>query len=154
MAGKKGIYQVVNVSKYVGKSNPSYRSNLEARLCFYMDNNSNIVRWGYENISLPYPKPVVKDNGEYGLEWHRYILDFWAEIIGKDGVVKRVLIEVKPEKETRPPVQPKRITAKNRKKYMNEASTYMVNQAKWNAAGNFCNSKGMQFLIITDKMIN
>ena len=74
------------------------------------------------------------------------MVDFYAEIKQKDGSNKKYLIEVQPERFTKPP-EPRRKT----KKYLQEVATYAVNEAKWDSAKSFCKSKDMEFLIITEK---
>jgi 4-hydroxyphenylpyruvate dioxygenase-like putative hemolysin len=56
------------------------------------------------------------------------------------------MIEVKPERETKPPVQ-KRKT----KRYIQESVTYIVNQSKWKAATEFCKDHGWEFKVVTEK---
>ena len=63
------------------------------------------------------------------------------------GKIKKYVVEVKPEKQTLPPKQGKRVT----KSYIYEAKTYAVNQAKWKAASEFCLDNGVEFKIITEK---
>jgi hypothetical protein len=38
-------------------------------------------------------------------------------------------------------------------RFLNEANTYLVNQAKWEAAENVCEKKGWKFKILTEKEI-
>jgi hypothetical protein len=68
----------------------------------------------------------------------------------KDGKTRKHLVEVKPEYQTRPPKVQQRITPK----YLNEVKTWGVNEAKWDAAKDFCEDKGWQFHIITEKDLN
>jgi len=56
------------------------------------------------------------------------------------------VVEVKPKKQTQPPVQGKRVT----KSFIYETKTYAVNQAKWKAASEFCLDNGVEFKIITE----
>ena len=51
---------------------------------------------------------------------------------------KSYLIEVKPKKQTKPPVKPKRQT----KGYIREAYEYAKNQSKWEAATEYCLDRG------------
>ena len=44
------------------------------------------------------------------------------------------------------PVKKKRIT----KQYINEVTTWGVNQAKWKAAEEFCLDRGWQFMLMTE----
>ena len=57
------------------------------------------------------------------------------------------MIEVKPKKQTRPPVKKSRVT----KSYIHECVTYEVNQAKWKAAKEFCADRLIEFKIVTEE---
>ena len=63
----------------------------------------------------------------------------------KDGKIKTVVMEVKPDKQTKPPVQKRRT-----KKYLEESATYLINQSKWKAALEFCKDHGWEFKILTE----
>jgi hypothetical protein len=64
----------------------------------------------------------------------------------KDGTVMTYVLEVKPEFQTKKPVQ-KRKT----KRFIQESMTYIVNQCKWKAADEFCQEHGWQFKVVTEK---
>ena len=57
------------------------------------------------------------------------------------------MIEIKPSRQCRKPKTPKRKT----KAFMRESVEYIKNQAKWNAAKQYCDDNGMEFKIITEK---
>ena len=59
---------------------------------------------------------------------------------------KTVLIEVKPDKETRPPEYKGRKT----KRYINEGLTYIKNQNKWKTANTYAKDRGWTFEIWTE----
>lgn len=109
----------------------------------WADNCSSVVEWSSEETVIWYNSPVDGQN-------HRYFLDFWLKIRKADGTDQEFLVEVKPHSQTKPPVKPKRQT----KKYLNEVLTWGVNQAKWNAANEFCKRNGMKFIILTEKNAN
>ena len=69
----------------------------------YCDKNDNILEWASEEIAIPYRSPV--DN-----RVHRYFPDFYMKVKERGGKIKRYVIEVKPAKQTKPPVKPKRQT--------------------------------------------
>ena len=48
------------------------RSLWERRMCKYLDENKNIIRWGSEELAIPYYSPVDK-------KLHRYYPDFLVE---------------------------------------------------------------------------
>ena len=62
-----------------------------------------------------------------------------------------LLVEIKPYKQTIPPIKPKQDSNKLKRRYQNELATYAVNLAKWDAARHFCSKKGLKFAIITEK---
>ena len=93
----KTKYKIENPSKYIGDPTKIIcRSLWERRVCKYLDENINVLRWGSEELIIPYYSPVDKKN-------HRYYPDFIAEIKDKSGNIKTYVIEVKPKKQTKPP---------------------------------------------------
>ena len=56
------------------------------------------------------------------------------------------MLEVKPKKQTIQPEPQKRVT----KKYITEVTTYVVNEAKWKAATEYCLDRGWDFKILTE----
>ena len=137
----KGRYRVTNPSKYRGDIfDIIYRSSWELKFMKWCDHNPSVLEWGSETIIIPYRSPV--DN-----KIHRYFVDFYIKVQDKTGKVTKYLIEIKPEKFTKPPPIPKRKT----KKFIDEVFQYGTNQAKWKAAGEFCENKGMHFMVLTEK---
>jgi hypothetical protein len=57
------------------------------------------------------------------------------------------VIEVKPKRQTIPPVQSSK---KRVRTYINEVKTYAMNQAKWAAAEEWCKDRMIEFKIITE----
>jgi hypothetical protein len=106
----------------------------------YCDHNSAIVEWGSETMIIPYKSPV--DN-----KVHRYFVDFYVKIKDSSNKITKYLIEIKPEKFTKPPEIPKRKT----KRFIEEVFNYGTNQAKWKAANEYCQDRGMKFLVLTEK---
>ena len=58
----------------------------------------------------------------------------------------REVIEVKPKKQLSPPKEPKRKT----KRWLNEVQTYIINQAKFKAANEYCKDRRYAFRILTE----
>ena len=139
----KTVYKPLNESKYVGDStNIICRSLWERRVCKYLDTNENVINWGSEEIAIPYISPL--DNRR-----HSYFRDSIVRIRENNADVKTNVIEVKPFKQTK-----KHERGKKRKAtYANECATYVVNQAKWRAAEDFCSKKNWEFLVLTEKEI-
>lgn len=137
---RQGVFIPVNKEKFIG-SKAFYRSGLELKFMRFCDNNSNVVMWGSENVIVPYISPI---DGRV----HKYFVDNFVAI--KEGnSIKKYLVEIKPHKQTSPP------TTKYKKKehLLYEQSMFVVNQAKWQAAREFCKKKGLSFLILTEKEI-
>jgi len=105
----------------------------------WLDREPSIISWASEELIIPYISPV---DGK----WHRYFPDFLVKSRTKDGQLKTLLLEVKPKKQTQEPEQRKRIT----KQYINEVTTWGVNQAKWKAAQEFCADRNWEFKLITE----
>lgn len=140
---KQGFFKPKNPKKYMGdSSNIVYRSGWEKRVMDWADTNPNVVRWSSEEIIIPYRSPV--DN-----RYHRYFVDFYVEAVGRDGGVRKMLLEVKPKAQTQEPKEQKRKS----KRYITEVVTYGINQAKWKAAEEFCKDKGWEFLLITEEQL-
>ena len=137
---KQGFFSPKHPKKYIGDpTNIVYRSGWEKRVMQSLDDNLNVVRWASEEVVIPYLSPI--DNRP-----HRYFVDFYVEAKLADGSIKKMLLEVKPAAQTKPPKAPKRKT----KRYISEVMTYGVNEAKWKAAKEFCDEKGWEFRIITE----
>jgi|TARA_R100001460_G_scaffold90148_1_gene131728 hypothetical protein len=137
----KGKYYPSYPRKYKGDpTNIIYRSLWERKFMVYCDKNDNILEWASEEIAIPYRSPV--DN-----RVHRYFPDFYMKVKERGGKIKRYVIEVKPAKQTKPPVKPKRQT----KGYIREAYEYAKNQAKWKMAREFCADRQWEFKVVTEK---
>ena len=127
--------------KYKGDvSKITYRSSWEARCMNYFDLNENILWWASEEVIVPYKSPI---DGRY----HRYYPDFVINVRQRDGKTKTLMIEVKPENQKNAP----KVRARQTKKYINEVVTYAVNQAKWDAATEYCNDRMWEFKVLTEK---
>ena len=105
----------------------------------WLDRNPDVISWQSEELIIPYVSPADS-------RWHRYFPDFVVKVRTKEGQLKTMVLEVKPDKQTKPPEVKKRIT----KQYISEVTTWGVNQAKWKAAQEFCADRGWEFKIITE----
>jgi len=97
------------------------------------------LEWQSEEFCIPYRSPI--DN-----KVHRYFPDFYIKYVNKKGQTVREIIEVKPKKQLSPPKEPQRRT----KRYLNEVATYLVNQAKFKAADDYCKDRRYGFRILTE----
>jgi len=133
----RGLYRPTNPKKYVGNTQQIvYRSLLERRFMRYCDLNTDILYWASEELAVRYYSPLDK-------KYHRYFPDFIVKTVNND----KYMIEIKPSRQAVKPKPPKKKT----KSYMRESFEYIKNQAKWQAAKAYCEDKGMQFKIITEK---
>ena len=73
-----------------------------------------------------------------------------------NGVIVRTLIEIKPSIQTKPPNPKRKLTKTGRKskRYLREVNTYIINDAKWKQAIKYCDERGWNWRIITEKEIN
>lgn len=137
---KKGLFKPKNPEKYRGNpNNIVYRSSWELRCMKSFDTQENVIWWSSEELAIPYHSPV--DN-----RMHRYFPDFVINVKKTDGTRKTYMIEVKPEHQTKAPIQKRRT-----KKYIQEAATYVVNRFKWKAADKFCQDNDWEFKILTER---
>ena len=140
----KGKYKPSYPEKYKGDpTNIIYRSLWERKFCVYCDLNENIIEWQSEEKCIPYRSPI--DN-----RIHRYFPDFLIKVRESNGTIKKYMIEIKPLKQTVPPIKPQRQT----KKYISEVYEYAKNQSKWEAAKEWCADRGYEFKVITEKELN
>ncbi len=136
----KGKYKPTNPTKYRGNAhNIIYRSLWERKFMAYCDQNDAILEWGSEEIVIPYKSP-------WDGRIHRYFPDFYVKTKQHDGTIKKMIIEVKPKRQTKAPKEPQRKT----KKWLNEMRTWGVNNAKWKYASEWCDNNEMEFKILTE----
>ena len=136
---KQGYYTPKYPEKYIGDLNKiRFMSGWELKLHTFLDMNPNILRWSSEGIAIPYVKPT---DGRI----HKYYPDYYIECKSKSGDVSKMIIEVKPHKQT------SKSKSRNQQTRDWENITYVINAAKWQAAQQFCESRGLQFKIWTEK---
>lgn len=137
----KGRFKPKNFSKY--KGDPTgivYRSGWERRVMRYLDYNDNVIEWSSEEFCIPYYDPVRK-------KIRRYFPDFWVRVKTKSGEVKTLVLEVKPSAQTKEPRKRGKLT----KKYIQEVAVWGTNQAKFQAANDFCKDRKWEFKLVTEK---
>ena len=136
----KGKYKPSYPKKYKGDpNNIVYRSLWERKFMVYCDNNQNILEWGSEEVIVPYRSPI--DN-----RYHRYFPDFYIKVKESNGMIKKMIIEIKPFKQC---IEPK-VKQRKTKGYIYEVVEYAKNQAKWNAAKEWCLDRGYEFQVLTE----
>lgn len=137
----QGYFKPKNPQKYKGDpSNIIYRSSWELKLMLRLDEDKQIFSWGSEEIIIPYRSPI---DGKI----HRYYPDFIVTKINKDNVKETIVIEIKPAKQTQPPIRQEKMT----RRYLTEVKTWGTNEAKWKAASEYCKDRGWKFVIFTEK---
>jgi len=105
----------------------------------FCDTSNSVVRWGSEEVVIPYISPIDKKS-------HRYYVDFILELKQPNGSIKTLLIEIKPKKQCAEPKKPKRIT----KTYVEAVHTWITNTAKWRAAESAAKNRDWEFRILTE----
>ncbi len=105
----------------------------------WCDNNPSVVQWASEEVVIPYYSRADQRH-------RRYFMDFIVKLVNVKGETETILIEVKPEKETIPPVRGR----KRQATWLKESYTWAVNQDKWDAAKEFARNNGMKFIIMTE----
>jgi len=127
-------FEPKNKQKYVGDlDNIICRSLWERSVCKFFDENSNVLKWASEEITIPYMHPIKN-------KVTNYIPDFLVQIKNKQ-FTETILIEVKPKKQT--------ILKENASK--RDKITWLINNAKWQAAESYCKKNKFTFKILTEK---
>lgn len=143
MMAYSGKFRPSNIEKYRGDHrNIIYRSLWERKFMVYCDTNENILEWGSEEIAIPYRSPL---DGKI----HRYFPDFYIKVRETSGKIQKYIIEVKPKKQC---IEPQK-QQKRTKTYIREVTEYAKNQAKWQAATEYCKDRLLQFKILTEDQL-
>lgn len=136
---KQGYYKPKNPDKLLGdKDYAIYRSGLELKYFRLLDNNPNVLKWGSEELVVPY---------FFNDKWHKYYIDLFVLLKNGDQI-KKMFIELKPFAQTKEPVNSKR---KKPATYMRECFMWQQNQAKWQSAKKQPRIPGCEFHILTEK---
>lgn len=129
-----------NPQKYKGDpTNIIVRSSWELKLMRHLDSHPDVIEYSSEETVIRYRSPI--DN-----KIHRYYVDFYVRKRNPDGTTETLLIEVKPHKQTQPPPVQTKVT----KRYLAEAVTWAINNAKWKAAEAYCADRGWKFIKMTE----
>jgi len=137
-----------------------YRSGYEKVLMRYFDLNEDIIKWGGEIIQIPYELTHF-ENGMTKIKNHVYHTDFYYEIKSGDSV-KKVVVEVKPQKEYNMVIAlnekkikvPEKGSGKRLKNFEYDMKMAYRNKAKWEAAIKWCAKKGYEFIIVTEQHLS
>jgi len=145
----KGRFKPKHPNKYKGDpTNIIYRSLWEQKLMLYLDNHKDVVEWSSEEFAIPYKSP-------WDRRYHRYFPDFYVKRYNKLGKLEESVIEVKPKNRLIPPDPKNKYTPKGRssRRYIKDCKLFAINQAKFEAAQAFCESRGWDFTILTEREI-
>jgi hypothetical protein len=148
-AGKvqQGYFRPARPEKYVGDvSTIVFRSSWEFKFLKWCDSSPTVIKYASEPVGIPYMSPLDKRG-------HTYYVDFYVVTKDNEGNEQGWLIEVKPNKYTKPPVAPTRMTDKQTANYVHSAKQYIVNRAKFEAAKEFAAVRGLKFGIITENFL-
>ncbi len=137
----KGKYKPEYPKKYKGDpTNIIYRSLWERKFMRYCDLNESVYQWQSEEIIIPYKSPI--DN-----RIHRYFPDFFIKYTDRNGKKRSVVIEVKPKRQLKMPDKNPR---KRTKAWAHDVHNWVINQAKWKAAEEYCADRQYEFKIMTE----
>ena len=137
----KGKYKPEYPKKYKGDpTNIIYRSLWERKFMRYCDLNESVYQWQSEEIIIPYKSPI--DN-----RIHRYFPDFFIKYTDRNGKKRSVVIEVKPKRQLKMPDKNPR---KRTKAWGHDVHNWVINQAKWKAAEEYCADRQYEFKIMTE----
>jgi hypothetical protein len=103
------------------------------RMC---DTHPSILKWANESVKIPYLNPLTN-------KWSNYVPDFMIQYMDKNGTTHVELIEIKPKNQT---------TLESAKTAKNRAAT-VINSAKWTAAQEWCQRKGIRFRVLNEDQI-
>lgn len=133
----KGKYTPKNPEKYMGISDPTYRSSWELTFMMFCDNNPAVQQWASESVKIPYRDPLTGKSTVY-------VPDFLILYVDKNQKKHAELVEIKPGNQT---------FMEQVGKNKNNQAQYVRNLAKWEAASAWCKKYGVKFRIISEKDI-
>ena len=136
---KHGIFHPKHAEKYKGHGAIVFKSLLEAKMMFYLDNNPKCVAWWAEPFSISYFDRSTNKK-------RQYYLDFVAEIMTSPMTKETYWIETKNLGETKKPVGKHMTQA-----LLESTKTYIKNLSKWKAAKETAKKHGATFIVVTDE---
>ena len=136
----QGQFKPKHPGKYEGDpTNIVFRSGWELAVMVWLDGKESVKKWSSEEIVIPYK---CRTDGRL----HRYFVDFKVTFTN-DTVL---LVEVKPARETKPPVMKK---GKRKATHIKESLTFAKNLSKWEAAKVYAERKGWTFQVWTEDIL-
>jgi hypothetical protein len=139
---KQGKFIPKNPQKYDGNPTEIYfRSSYELKMFQYCDLTESVISYQSEEFCIPYRSPI---DGRI----HRYFPDMKLKYRDKEGNNRTLVVEIKPQKDLKmPETNPKRRT----KSWAYSVKMWAINQAKWEAARDWCADRKYEFKIFTEK---
>lgn len=110
-----------------------YRSSWEREAFKWCDWEDIVLQWSSEEVHIPYSPPT-------GNKMRMYYPDLLIKLKGG----KMLLVEIKPESETKEPMPWEN-------NYERKIEKFNVNAAKWTAAEEYAEEKGWEFQIWTER---
>lgn len=132
----QGSFEPKNPEKYVGTFPITYRSSWELTFMNLCDQHPYVEQWASESLKIQYQDPFTG-------KIRNYIPDFFILYTDKNGGKHAEVIEIKPLSQSIPEA------ARTQK----DLDAITLNEAKWEAAYNWCRSNGVKFRIMTEKQL-
>lgn len=132
----QGKFKPKNPEKYIGVGEIMARSSWEFTMMRFLDEHPSVVYWASESIRIPYVNPFTRKSTIY-------VPDFFIVYVDRDGKQHSELIEVKPLNQT---IQEKAKSKINR-------AHWILNQAKWAAAQEYCKRRRIRFRVVSENDI-
>lgn len=134
-----------------------YRSSWEKKIMVWLDLNKSISMWGAECMRIPYQLTHI-ENGDVKIKQHSYFPDFYYEMRDSEGVLKQVVVEVKPQKDYEDTILfekglfkiDEKKTLKQLRNLEYRFKMAQKNSEKWKTMIKWCEKKGYEFIIITE----
>jgi len=145
MATLKARFIPRNPDKYAGDISKIFaRSAWEINVMKYLDSSPAVIKWGSEEIAIPYLKPYIDmTTGQAKVKVANYYPDFVVVYRDKNNSIRKEILEIKPLKEA----------SSEKAKTAYDKLSLAVNVAKWRAAEDFANRNGMSFRVLTEMSI-
>lgn len=134
---RQGVFVPKNKEKFDGEQ-AIYRSGLELKYFKKLDENPNVIKWGSENVVVPY---------FFENKWHKYYIDLY--VVFKVGdKIKKFFIEIKPQEQVE---QPQIGRFNKQERYLKECATWQKNLTKWKYAKEYAEKNGFEFHVLTER---
>jgi hypothetical protein len=132
----QGTFVPRNPKKYVGKSNPRYRSGWEWSFFQFCDANDHVLEWASEAIVIKYRHPLTG-------KVTNYVPDIFMRYRTKNNKICTEIIEIKPRKQSM-------IEGKMSER---DRMVVAINHAKWAAAQAWCKRAGIVFRVLNEDQL-